>query len=217
MRRITIAPVPLHDVKDVVGVCKSLLQRAESRGWTPTDEQYEDALGHLLVEAVSMAAEYDPTKGISFSTYLGRFLPGRLVDWNRKEGGDRRNITQRPEHVPFDPVDDAHTAASFSGDDFVDQIIEAASFSQDAATLTSEGAWILENVAQPIARNESHDTVAANLGISRRKVARLLEQLRDELLAVPLGLDPHSSTDEILEALHVLDESPIDHPKKGAA
>jgi hypothetical protein len=226
MRRVPIKPVPLLDVRDVVGVCKTTLNRAlATTGQTLSDEQYEDALGHLLAEAVSMAAnEYDPTKGISFSNYLTRYLPGRLVDWNRSEFGDSRNKTRRPELVPFDTKtvdgDTSPTplpAALTDSDDFVDQIIEAASFTQDVANLTTGARWILEHVALPIAHGESHEAVADTLNLSRRKVARLLEDLRNELLGDALGLDYTPTTDELLEELHALDTSPIDHDTKGAA
>lgn len=212
MRRVNLPPVPMIDVRDVTAVCKTTLNRAlATTGQSLTDEQYEDALGHLLAESISMAdLEYDATKGISFSNYLTRYLPGRYVDWQRREFGDARNQTKRGEHVP---LDDDNIDAIAEGDDFVDQIIEAASFRQDAAALSTEGAWIFENIARPIARGDSHEVVADALGISRRKVARLLEELRNELLGHALGLTC-PTTDEIVETLHALDESPIDHARR---
>lgn len=222
MRRITLQPVPLYlpggtkpVVDDVVALCKAVLKPWVDR---LSDEEYEDALGHLLAESVDLVGRYDPSKDekagetYAVAAYLRIKLPGRLIDWHRSEKGDSRNKTARPEHVAL--TDDA-VEALIEIDEFVEQIVEAASFASDCAELSDSGLWILEHVGRPVARGESHVVIANRLGVSRRKVARLLEDLRNELLGIAVGTESVvPTTDELIEHLHSLEASNIDHGRE---
>lgn len=92
----------LHDVKDVEATCRSILDRVLlSRGVSYlAPDQYEDALTYFVETAWEMSRRYDPEKvrnadgsiGMSFSTYLHRFLPARLADWYRQRFVDIRYV-----------------------------------------------------------------------------------------------------------------------------
>jgi hypothetical protein len=92
----------LHDVKDVEATCRSILERALlSRNVSYLDvHEYEDALSFFVNTAYEFSLKYDPervrnedgTIGMSFSTYLHRFLPARLADWYRQRFVDIRYV-----------------------------------------------------------------------------------------------------------------------------
>lgn len=229
------APVRLHNVEDVEGFCKAVVQRAlTSSGSILTEEEREDAVGHLIVEAIAMSGirdgvyaytpgedvpkgVFDPSVGLHFRGYLGKWLPGRLVDWYRREKVDSRNKI-RPE---FFPLDDAALDREVDPTDFVEQIVEAASMAEDLAALSDNARRIVDAIVRPYTEGESYDEIAERLGISRRRIARLLEGVRNEILGIALGLTDDDvfdvippTTDEIVEALHALDKSPIDHNRR---
>jgi len=217
-------PVPLHDVKDVEGLCKAVALKS-SADLTPA--QFEDALGDLMLAAVEMSGirhgryvynsgncppgVFDPSIGLDFDGYLGKWLPNRLIDWRRKNLGDSRNKT-RPEFVPFEQK---HDEALVDHDDFVEQITEAASILDDLSRLSPDAWETIETIVRPMAHGERPNEIADRLGVSRRALGRRLEDVRNELLGIALGIEK-PTTDEIVEALHGLDESPIDHGREQA-
>lgn len=195
----TTPPVPLHDVRDAVALVKAIVSKSNL-----PDNARDDAIGTLLVEIVELSEKYDPARGISFSNYATQILPRRLIDYTRRELGDSRYRTRR-EHVSLEEADLDSLADPY---DYVEQITEAASIVDDLSRLSDRGHTLVHDVALPISQGESHDTVARRLGVRRSVIPRLLEELRNELLGLSLGLDDPEflDTDAIVEALHTRTE-----------
>ena len=70
-------------------------------GWL-RDDVHEDFLCELFAFAVKLAAKYDPTKGLAFSTYLWRLGSLHVITLLRKHLGDSRYGPPRPEPLCFD-------------------------------------------------------------------------------------------------------------------
>jgi DNA-directed RNA polymerase specialized sigma24 family protein len=73
----------LHDVRDVEAFCVRILQRT-----TLTPQDHEDALAYLIESCWLLSTQYQPGTA-SFSTYAGKQLPRRLIDWQRKRKDTR--------------------------------------------------------------------------------------------------------------------------------
>lgn len=195
----TTPPVPIHDVRDAVALVKSIVSRSSL-----PEHARDDAIGQLLVDVVDLGKRYDPAKGISFSNYASQHLPLRLVDFTRRELGDSRYSSRR-ESVSLDEAD-LDTVADPA--DYVAQITEAASISQDLSRLSEHAQEIVRTIAVPVAAGESYDSVARKLAIRRGEVAKRLEEVRNELLGIALGIDEPEllDTDAVVEALHARTE-----------
>jgi RNA polymerase sigma factor (sigma-70 family) len=197
------AKLALHDVRDVEALCAGILRR---NGATWSEADREDALSYLIAEAWELSERYDTKHGISFSNYLTRRLPGRLVDWYRKRFGDSR-YQNRAELVPLDTSGAEEIS---DGTAFAEAVVESQAFADMRALLSPRGREILDTVAKPIADGAPLDALALDLGISRRQISRRLDDLRDEmdaLMRADLGLDEWATPDEVVEALHALDEN----------
>lgn len=95
--KLLAAPVALHDVRDVESLCRRVLsRRLEAWGAWLRPEEYDDALSYLVSTCWELSRGYDPTKGLSFSTYATRTLALRVVDWYRDRFGDSRYGGSKP-------------------------------------------------------------------------------------------------------------------------
>ena len=92
--RVLASPVSLHDVRDVEGLCRNVLDRyLRTSGGHLRADHYEEALSHLFEVSVVLASRYDRSRSLtqlSFSTYSSRILEKRVTDWYRKKFGDDR-------------------------------------------------------------------------------------------------------------------------------
>lgn len=97
MTKLLPTPLSLHDVRDVEGLARGVLsRRLESWGAYLRPAEYEDALSFLVQTCWELSLTYDPSKGLSFSTYATRTLKLRVVDWYRGRFGDSRYSQQQP-------------------------------------------------------------------------------------------------------------------------
>lgn len=100
MTRFYAAPVAVHDVRDLEGACRAILDRALRNAGTHylDPDDYEDFLADFITEAWAMSKRYDPDRvrdaegrvRLSFSTYLNRFLQPRIADCYRRRFADAR-------------------------------------------------------------------------------------------------------------------------------
>lgn len=129
-----LAPVSLHDVRDVEATCRSIQERA-LRGlrahYLPPDEA-EELLADLMAIACQWSLKHDPALGLSFSTYLNRFLGHRVVDWYRRRFGDARYGTP-PERVELEDELEIELAGSRAN------LLEEASSYEEVETRVSLG------------------------------------------------------------------------------
>jgi DNA-directed RNA polymerase specialized sigma24 family protein len=104
-------PLALHDIDDAAAFVAALVNRS---GLSPSWSDREDLAQSLLIVAWELSLRYHPG-GISFSTFAGRTLRLRIVDWQRSGAGGRttwkfRNADgslrvherQLPQLVPLD-------------------------------------------------------------------------------------------------------------------
>ncbi len=95
--KLLAAPLALHDVKDVEALCRRALGRyLEARGAYMNPAMYDDALSFLVALCWELSERYDPSKGLSFSTYATRIMMLRVTDWYRDHFGDSRYSGSRP-------------------------------------------------------------------------------------------------------------------------
>lgn len=84
MSRLLQGTLELHDVRDVEGLCRSILDRVlHSWGARLQRDDHEDALSYLIATAWRLSQRYEPGRSVSFSTYSSRILERRVVDWYR--------------------------------------------------------------------------------------------------------------------------------------
>jgi RNA polymerase sigma factor (sigma-70 family) len=211
--------VSVHDVEDVEGYCAAFVERhirASGARWVEADR--EDAIQELVLVALRMSGVrdgvyayepgnaptgiFDPTRYRSFAAFLHAQLPLRLVDYLRREKGDARNVTRRE----FVALDEEAFERQPDPTDYVEQIVDALSAAEDLACVSERSRQILTDVVARLADGASQDAVAEALGVSRRRVDRMLEDVRNELLGRRLGLPMTDglppTTDEVVEAIH---------------
>ena len=98
--RLLVGRCKLHDVQDVEAFCGRLLDdhlRRTRAHLNPVDRA--DCLTHLIGAVWELSRKWDPSHGLSFSSYSWRLGKFKVVDWYRirygrnRYGGDvQRNI-----------------------------------------------------------------------------------------------------------------------------
>ena len=78
----------LHEIDDVEAFTLAIVQRSRLE---LSHHDREDLVAYLLTECWRLSLRFEPG-GISFSTYAGTTLRGRLVDWQRKRFGRTRYV-----------------------------------------------------------------------------------------------------------------------------
>jgi hypothetical protein len=119
--RLLGAAFALHDVRDVEAHVRALLD-ARLREWGARlrPNEYEDALSYLIDKCWELSRVYDPTLGLSFSTYSRRILTARVVDWYRTTYGDARYGTQH-RHVSLEGLAARFEREGEAPEQFLDQ------------------------------------------------------------------------------------------------
>lgn len=186
-RRLYSPPIRYHDVDDVEGLARRVLfeRLREWRATLPVDLG-EEAVSYLVETAWRLSLDHDPAVQ-AFSTRCYRTLRLRLVDWYRGEFGDSRR--PRPEALSLDQAPDGDSEATWH-DAFPDEhenVEEAAATGVGLgvpwAELSEDALETVREIAIPLSQHRPLDRIAADLGQSRRHVARRLDELRGELLA----------------------------------
>jgi hypothetical protein len=79
-------PLRLFDVEDAFGWCGRFLDDTVELSY----HQREDLHAYLVSECWRISLEFDPDRGVYFSTFAAGILKRRRVDWLRKERGRTR-------------------------------------------------------------------------------------------------------------------------------
>lgn len=89
--RLLTTPIAVHDVRDIEAHVRAILDSGLAELAARLDASlYEDAHSFLVARGLELGRGYDPTRGLSFSTYSRRILRLRLADWYRSTFGDAR-------------------------------------------------------------------------------------------------------------------------------
>jgi DNA-directed RNA polymerase specialized sigma24 family protein len=125
----------LHDADDVEKLARRALEDAlRASGAHLRAHEHADAVAFLIAECWRISIDFDPSRGLSFSTYAFRTLRRRYVDFLRQEHRtvwkfkDRTHTRVRPTFVPIDSGDGelgpALAGSSLDGDTpgFADQL-----------------------------------------------------------------------------------------------
>jgi len=146
-----------------------------------------------VLTAVALAAKYDPTRSrpgtYKFESYLWDILEKRIIDWWRVNIGDMRfpELLERKtafrSPLPLDPTDEnAHNGdrALSAEDEYGHSMSNAVA--ELGGSLSEQGRWTLEHVARPLAEGGRIGEVAREAGLSTPAAARLLAEVREEML-----------------------------------
>jgi DNA-directed RNA polymerase specialized sigma24 family protein len=103
----------LHDLENVENfVVKVLDDTLRARGAYLQRHEYEDAVSFLLGAAWTLSEQWDPGRGVSFSSFAYRTLRLRVVDWYRAEFGRSKwqfangtHVRERPAVLSIDDPD----------------------------------------------------------------------------------------------------------------
>jgi hypothetical protein len=83
--------VPATEVEDIRALAAAAARSGLSQmGATLTPPRFEDAVSYLTIVALG-TREFDPEVGQGESTFIFRRCRVRLIDWYRREYGDRRS------------------------------------------------------------------------------------------------------------------------------
>jgi DNA-directed RNA polymerase specialized sigma subunit len=109
----------LHDIEDVHTFVARIADSAikGKGGYHKTPDARDDLINWLTVCAVELAAIYRPGESPSFEAYAGFVLRRRVIDWLRKEGGDRRSKTPRPRSESLEETHESEPAFATEGFD----------------------------------------------------------------------------------------------------
>lgn len=194
-RRLLAEPLALHDVADIEGLAGRVLEERlrEWRATLPADKG-EDALAFLIETAWEISRDHD-REIQAFSTRAYRTLRLRLVDWYRREYGDSRHAP-RPIELSLDHEleagggdADRSRGASWAqalidqAENVEEAVFHSAAFGLEWADLSLEALRTVSEIGNRLAEGDSLETIARELGESRRRVNARLELLRAELLA----------------------------------
>jgi hypothetical protein len=93
----------LHDVRDVQGMCASIVAR---NGSELSFHDEGDLVAFLVAECWRLSLRYDGSQGSIFSVWAWSILSRRIVYWKRQRFVDAR-YTAPPVLVPLDAADDS--------------------------------------------------------------------------------------------------------------
>ncbi len=201
--RVLGAKLALHDVEDVEGLAGRVLGERLREWRAPLWPHHrEDALAFLIATAWELSEQYDAERGITFSHFCYQRLRLRLVDWYRATFGDSR-YGKRPESLSLDrelELEDAfgsnrrgETGAELQRKledplDVAEAALRAIGLGIEWGTISLPGLATVREIAIPLSRGESLETIARELGESRRRVETRIAELKDELLEQQPGL-----------------------------
>lgn len=174
----TTTVVSLHDVTNLqsfIGICMG--DAIRKYGCRLTHHQREDAHSFLLEMVLREHTKWNPETIPDFSHWVRVAVSRRFVDWLRKELGDSRYKSKRPQSIPLGEWIEEIPEADFSDEADTTMSIHAA-----FAKLSDEGKWTLENLARPVSEQTSLVELARQQGKSKRWVRDQLDLLRDELI-----------------------------------
>jgi DNA-directed RNA polymerase specialized sigma24 family protein len=99
----------LHDVDDTAAFVGAIVNRSQLE---LSFHDREDLGQFLVIECWLLSEQFEPGRGISFSTYAGTTLRRRVIDWQRAKVGrtvwkfkDRTHTRELPQFVPLDADD----------------------------------------------------------------------------------------------------------------
>lgn len=176
--------VRMHDVHDIDSFVGEILNdQLKKRQAFLRRELWEDAHSYLLEVVLTNAPKWDSEKHPKFSDWVRVVVTKRLVDWYRKELGDSRYKTKRPQVISL-----GEWAEDEIGEhDFADQSNTKVSLERAFAGLSEKGKWILENIATPHSEGHSYSEIATIHDKSNRWVREQLAALKDELEVAGVG------------------------------
>ena len=150
----------LHSINDVEAFCGRLLDdhlRRTRAHLNPVDRA--DCLTHLIGAVWELSRKWDPSHGLSFSTYAWRLGKFKVVDWYRirfgraRYGGDVQRNINMPLYLDG-PADGSADAASLgetlpggTGDPQADRLADLGGLLGGGSRVTAEDTAIIRALA----------------------------------------------------------------------
>lgn len=167
----------LHDVEDPILFARNALNdELRRRGAWLDPARFDDAIGYFSELLVKLSRRYDPSLGLSFSTWAYDILCKRYTDFLRKDRGDSRYGNDGREQAVHDP--DSYRTSQTDADTgdvlaLIDQL--------DHSGLSMNARGALRHLVSRITEGVPASQAAEQLGLSSREARRDLKRLRAEL------------------------------------
>lgn len=147
----------------------------------------EDAIAYLVATCWELSEKYDPSRGLSFSTYAYRMLSLRVADWYRATFGDNRRRKRQVQLVSLDGIKYNEPSATEDGYAAVLDRLAARDRAAIISELSEEGRETVAAIVIPLSEGSTYAALRAELGLTHGKLKRRLEQLDRELEDLAAG------------------------------
>lgn len=160
------------------------LSRSLARRMGFSESEVDDASGEALLESCRAMIEYDPSRGVKFSTYATAAMKTRLLNYRREVSRRTASVflVDEEEIIPDVVFVDTKTRTP----DLIAQDREAASLAKSALSRLPDGHRDL--IVRSVMGGQSDGEVARSIGCSRewarQKIRHAVRLLRGELGAV---------------------------------